>query len=436
MNHNCQILPYHPPCSDIQEWDYNGGCCSGEVTTPVPKYPTTGPLKESAFVLNDSNPYLFDTSVTSYGPVLYFSEHIYTNITQRDSVSCIDLAATFDMTDTDFPNDVRLDMIKNIIGNKYTSLNGVLPIIKHDINFRILYTVTDSTGGIVYEGICHTSSLENSFHFTDIKDRFIMSTKNIVIDMIPQLPTSGVYTITINRVEAFVGVIDTYSHMTNDTNPFYKFTNNNTSITINSSVIENQSPDETILLAYCDVNRSFLFTSNITTRLKMTFTTYMSSLITTKNVSSIHDTLSSPTEKILDDAISRISELEKQVKELQTKLDNYKILMDKMSNEIQNNSSDIKKNAADIKKNSVDIGNNRTSITKHDKDIESIKLRLDKLERIPLATLSYVPGREFVSGQITWVEHGKLYQATTDFTAVGDINIDINNGRLIPIKSD
>ena len=80
--------------------------------------------------------------------------HSVTNITQRNSVSCIDLAATFDMVDTNLPNNVRLDMVEKSIGNNYLILNGVLPIIKRDIKFKIIYTITDSTDGIVYTGEC------------------------------------------------------------------------------------------------------------------------------------------------------------------------------------------------------------------------------------------------------------------------------------------
>lgn len=430
-NNLCKPLlpPPHPPHPPLPPRNSYTFCCCGEevVNTPSPKFPISGPFEGSAFVLNDAKPYLFDTTCTSYGPILCFSENIYTNITQRNSVSCIDLAATFDMVDTNLPNNVRLDMLEKSIGKNYLTLNGVLPIIKRDIKFKIMYTITDSNDGILYTGECCSTSLDNSFHFTDIKDRFIMSAKNIVIDVIPQLPTNDVCTITIDRVEAFVNVIDVASHITNDTNPFYKFTNNNMSIVMNSDVITTQTPDAEIMIAYCDVNRSFAFKPSISTRLRMTFTSYMSSLIAAGDVSGVYNELTSPTEEILDMAIDRITNLEDKVKMLEEMIDRQNCLIQKLTEQIKTNSTNItnQTNRIDSLDNTVKSFEDR--INEHDE-------RISKLEEIPLATLSYNAGTQFVKGQLTWTKYGELYQATKDFIANGIIAEDIDTGCLVPVE--
>lgn len=427
-NNHCKPLlpPPPPPLPPRNSYTF---CCCGEevVNVPSPKFPTSGPFKGSAFVLNDAKPYLFDTTYTSYGPILCFSEHIYTNITQRNSVSCIDLAATFDMVDTNLPNNVRLDMVEKSIGNNYLILNGVLPIIKRDIKFKIIYTITDSTDGIVYTGECCSTSLDNSFHFTDIKDRFVMSARNIVIDVIPQLPTNDVYTITIDRVEAFVNVIDVGSHIIDDTNTFYKFTNNNMSIIMNSDVITSQAPDEEIMIAYCDVKRSFMFNSSISTRLRITFTAYMSPLIATGDTSNIYNELTSPTEEILDMAIDRITQLEDKVKMLEEMIDRQNCLIQKLSEQIRTNGDNIIQQGNQIN----NLNNTIQSLNEKNDEYEA---RITRLEEIPLATLSYNADTQFVKGQLTWTEYGKLYQATTNFVADGLITNDIDARRLVPVE--
>lgn len=424
-NH-CRPLPQHPSLPPRNSYTF---CCCGEevVNTPSPKFPTSGSFEGSAFVLNDAKPYLFDTTYTSYGPILCFSEHIYTNITQRNSVSCIDLAATFDMVDTNLPNNVRLDMVEKSIGKNYHILNGVLPIIKRDIKFKITYTITDSTDGIVYTGECCSTSLDNSFHFTDIKDRFIMSAKNIMIDVIPQLPTNDVYTITIDRVEAFVNVIDVGSHITNDTNPFYKFTNNNMSIVMNSDVITTQTPDSEIMIAYCDVKRSFMFNSGISTRLRITFTSYMSPLIAVGDTSCVYNELTSPTEEILDMAIDRITDLEDKVKMLEEMIDRQNCLIQKLSGQIITNGHNITKHESQI-------DNINNSINYFNEKNDEYEVRISRLEGIPLATLSYDANIQFVKGQLTWTEYGKLYQVTEDFVANGLITNDIDARYLVPVE--
>lgn len=187
-NHRKPLSPPPPPLLPPRN-SYTFCCCGEEVVNiPSPKFPTSGPFEGSAFVLNDAKPYLFDTTYTSYGPILCFSEHIYTNITQRNSVSCIDLAATFDMVDTNLPNNVRLDMVEKSIGNNYLILNGVLPIIRHYIKFTLTYTISDVNGGIVQHDHKTVICDQMQYHATDVDDYFVSSCKGHIHLLIPPIP--------------------------------------------------------------------------------------------------------------------------------------------------------------------------------------------------------------------------------------------------------
>ena len=84
-------------------------CCCGNTNPAMKDYPSSGPYKGNAFVLDNANPYLVDTTYYAYGQALDFSENIYTRVTKRDAPSCINLAARFDMTDTSLTNTVRND---------------------------------------------------------------------------------------------------------------------------------------------------------------------------------------------------------------------------------------------------------------------------------------------------------------------------------------
>lgn len=402
---SCGFKPHIP---------YTYWCCGGEVPTPSNKYPISGAIKGSCFVLNENIPYLFDTTFTTYGPIVCFDEHVHTNITQRNSQSCIDLAATFDMTDTILPNDVRVESIETAVGKKHAILNGNLPIIKNEIKFKVIYTITDSTGGVVYNGECFTTSTGNMFHFTDINDRFVMSDKNCVIDVIPTLPSNiDCYTLTVDRVEAYVNVIDTSHHINDNVNPFYKFTNNDTQIQLNSDVILQQTPDKEILFATCDVNTSFYFYPNITTRFRMTFTACMSNLIVINDTTNISYQLTSPTDDLLDDALKRIQDLEEKVKGLEE----VTIRLGKI---VQNQTDAISK----LNKSIVDINDMAATI-------ELLDTRVSKLEEIPLAVLVYHKDTEYTKGQLIWSTAGQIYQVVDDYISSGSLTDDATNGNIV-----
>ena len=104
------------------------------------------------------------------------------------------------MTDTSLTNTVRNDFLKQYISRKYLELQGVLPIVKTTMKFRIYYTITDLYGGTIEQRHVDTNVTDSKFHFTDIRDRYVQSMKGLVIDNIPAITYQGLYNITIDRV--------------------------------------------------------------------------------------------------------------------------------------------------------------------------------------------------------------------------------------------
>lgn len=410
--------PFNRPARD----SYTFCCCGRVPNPPSSKFPTSGPFVGSGFVLNDTNPYLVDTTYTSYGQLLCFSESVVTKVTQRKDPSCINLAATFDMTDTNLTNTVRNSFLEKYISKKYSTLQGVLPIIKNETKFKVYYTITDIDGGVVHEGTAVSTSQDNNFHFTDIRDMHVVSARNVIIENIPAMTYQGMYTITIDRVEAYVNVVDTKSHLQDGLNPYYAFYDNNMKILLQHDIINAETADDEIMIASCEVNKSFDYVANVTTRLRMTFTAFMSTIIASGDTTGIWESLNSPTEEIITEMRNELNAVEDEIKSLHEIIEQQNLLIQKLSGQIELNTNNIK--------------THDTSINDLVNRVDDHEDRITALEAIPLATLSYKEGTEFVKGQLTWSEYGTLYQVTGNYTATGDMNADIAAGKLVSINED
>lgn len=409
--------PFMKPARDSYTY-----CCCGRVPNPPSsKFPTSGSFVGSGFALKDTNPYLIDTTFTSYGQVLCFSESVYTKVTQRKDPSCINLAATFDMTDTNLTNTVRNSFLDKYIGKKYSALGGVLPIIKSELKFKLHYTITDYDGGVVHEGVVVSTSLDNHFHFTDIRDLFVTSAHNVMIDNIPAMTYAGLYTITIDHVDAYVNVIDTKSHIEDDMNPYYTFYDNNMKIQLQHDTINSETADDELLIASCDVNKSFDYQANVTTRLRITFTAFMSTIIACGDTTGVWEALNSPTDELIVQIQNELESLQDDVKSLHEIIEQQNLLIQKLSNQLDVNTTNINSHTETI-----------NSILAKNTDLEE---RVAKLEAIPLATIPYKKGIDFVKGQLTWTETGKLYQVTENYTSTGSMTDDIKNGKLVAIST-
>lgn len=423
LPHHHDHFPYERPAHDSY-----GSMCGGHNHYPD-TFPVTGPFIGNAFVLKDTMPYLVDSSFMEYGQTLCFSESIYTKITQRKDTSCINLNAVLDMTDTMLTNGVRNDFLEKNIAKKYSALNGLLPIIKHGLKFYIYYTITNVDGGVEYEGVAVTYSPEMRIHFTDIRDVFVSSIRNVVIENIPAMTYQGMYTITIDRAEAYVAVIDTPMHVEDDLNPFYSFTNNNMSIKLNHSEIASQSHDDGfIMIAECCINKSFDYRANLTTRLRISFVAFMSHLIITGDTSGVWDNLNTPTEEIITNITNDVKQLGDEIKMLKEIIEHQNLLIEKLNGDITNNTNDI-----------IEIN---TKITDINEIINDHEQRIIDLESIPRAVRRYHIDTEYIEGQLVWNKAGKLYQVSKNFNSQSGedknecMSTDIKNGNLVPLEID
>lgn len=393
------------------------------------RFPTCGNFVGSGFALVDAFPYLIDTTTLQYGQLLSYSENVVTKVTRRNDASCINLAATFDMTNTNLNNVVLFDFLKKVISKKYAELEGVLPIIKETIRFKIYYTITDYQDGVVHNGIINKYTNNEHFHFTDVKDMYVTSTHDIVMENIPAMTYAGLYTLTIDKVEAYVAVLNTKEHCQGPLNPFYQFTDNNMKIHLQHDLINATELDDEILIAETPVNVSIDYKANVTNRLKLSFTAFMSTLIAAPDTAEIWDVLTEPTEEVVTQMRQELTEAEEAIVALQNRDAQQQAEIDALRGQVELN----KNNITQLLNRVTGIENN---VAMYKTLIDDLTDRVLALENRPLALVSYREGKIFVTPQLTWNGYGNLYQCARNFTANGDFDVDVANGNLVPVVSD
>ena len=423
----CNVIPpeypYNRPARDSYTF-----CCCGGTAPPINQYPSAGPFVGSAFMMNDGNPYLMDSSQMTYGAVLTYSESVYTHISKRDDLSCINLAAVFDMTDTSLTNTVRNDFLKQYISRKYLELSGVLPIAKTTMKFRIYYTITDLYGGTIEQKHVDTNVTDSKFHFTDIRDRYVQSMKGLVIDNIPAITYQGLYNITIDRIEIRMGIIDTKEHLVDAMNPFYQFVDNNQRIRLQSDTIMNTPQDSEIVVAECEVKKSFDYQANVTNRLRMTFTAFTSLPIACGDTMGVWNALNEPTDAVITQLRNEVTALEDEVRLLHEKDAEQDDRIAALEGQVELNKNNISTLTARVTAL-------ESAVSAKDAIINSILARLDALESFHHALVHYEAGKQFYMAQLTWRKHGELFQATKDFIACGSFDTDLANGNLTPVQA-
>lgn len=423
----CNVIPpqypYNRPARDSYTF-----CCCGGTAPPINQYPSAGPFVGSAFMMNDGNPYLMDSTQMTYGAVLTYSESVYTHISKRDDLSCINLAAVFDMTDTSLTNTVRNDFLKQYISRKYMELSGVLPIVKTTLKFRIYYTIRDLYGGTIEQKHCDTNVTDSKFHFTDIRDRYVQSAKGLVIDNIPAITYQGLYNITIDRIELRVGVIDTKEHLVDAMNPFYQFIDNNQHIRLQSETIMNTPEDSEIVVAECEVNKSFDYQANVTNRLRLTFTAFTSLPIACGDTMGVWNALNEPTDAVITQLRNEVTAMEEEIHLMHLKDEEQDARIAALEGQVELNKNNISALTARVT-------TLESAVASKDAIINSILARLDALEAIHHALVHYESGKQFYMAQLTWRRHGELFQATKDFIACGSFDTDLANGNLVPVQA-
>jgi hypothetical protein len=421
------VPPPHVPCYHDS---YGHDCYHEHKGFPHPTLPTNGPFMGSAFTLQNYNPFLFDSYNVRYGQIINFSENIETRFTQRPDASCINLAAKINMVEAINKNVVLEDYLEKCLSQGYETYRQGIPMIKSKLTFRMYYTIFDDMGGVVDERMMDVSTYEQLLHYTDIRDFFVQSAKGIFVDNIPAYDYGGLYRLAINKMELWVDVIDTAQHVEQGYNPYYQFTDNNQRITMQHDTIEACVADDTMKLATIDINYSIPFQANITTRLRVSFTAFMSDMIVVNQTYGIWNALYEPTEekmKHLEDEIATLKEtdtlMQAQIDALQTSLN---ALMEIVSG-----------HTAAIEQNTVDITNLRNvfndNITSINSRLTSLEGRVSALEAIPIAIHKYRDGDEYIKSQLTWENIGELYQVNTNFTASGNLQNEVDAGYIKPL---
>lgn len=272
--------------------------------------PTCGRVKGSTFCLYNNEPYLVDNTHFEYGPYLVYSESVISKVVRRNDASCLNLAATVDMTTDSTMTNMMLNSILNeTIVNQYEALNGILPIVKSDIMFKLYFRIMDMDGIVVHQSSMSVASQDIRMHFTDIRDRFVFSSKNLFSTTIPAVNYRGMYTIVIEKMEAYMYEINSIEHASSQSNKFYTFIQENTKIALQHETIKNQEPDGMMLLASTDIGLAFNFQANLTTRLKFSFTAFLPSFIMAPDTFKIWCGLIDPRSALVRDLATQVQQL-------------------------------------------------------------------------------------------------------------------------------
>lgn len=387
---NCQptIMVNYPYARSAM---YQCDCCTAMHQPNTSRYPASGSMQENAFMVMNTVPYLVDNFTTNYGPKLSVSESIYTRVTKRKDPSCINLAAVIDMTGDIVTNSVWNAFLEQTIAGQYETLDQVLPVMKSNVTFKLYFHVEDVNGGIVYESHMTSIVTDHLFHYTDVNDFFVTSFKNVMVTNIPQLDFQGVYNLILDKMEAYVDYIDTKEHTEDDLNPYYTWANNNTKITLQHDTINGTIPDGSVLVASVDINHGMAVQLNVTTRLKVSFSAFMSNTIATGDTFGVYKSLYEPTQEIVDKLVKQVEDLTALVNALTTQ----------------------------VGKLQADVNN------------------------MYFTSEEYKKNTHYHEGALTWITKGTLYQVNENYTTTDDESVtvaqafeaDILAGKLIPVTN-
>lgn len=347
---------------------------------PPPRFPTSGFFQGTAFMMRDTYPYIVDTAFTKYGNFITYDDVIMTKVSQRNDPSCINLSATFNTIDSTMANAIRVNYLEKYIARKKDELKGVLPVIKTPIKIKLYYVVNDRNGGLIYDGCIEDFVYDNQFHFTSLRDVFVQSIKGVLVTNIPDMAYHGLYTITIKNAELYVSVIDTPNHMLDEMNPYYGFTDNNMRIVMQHDAIESTRPDYEIMIASCDVNRSFEYHANITTRMKISFTAFMSTFIIPSCTEGIYSALNDCTEMTIEKLCKEVELLKEETYDLRTKYLYTKESISQIRNDIENINESIKTNTEGLDDVRADTSKLFRDVSEMNDHIDELENKIDNMD--------------------------------------------------------
>ena len=374
--------PYMKPGCDMNRCDEHR---SSDTEGLKPVYPVSGAINGNLFMVDDGIPFIFDSTMTTHGSKINCGDSIFTRINRRSDVSCLDISATVDMTDSPIKtNAVLRQYLLDVISLNNVNLDKVLPVFKSGIKIKLYYNILDMNGGVVESRTMECIPKTMKLHETNVADYFVTSLSSYMIADIPAMDYAGIYQIELTKLEAIVYSLNTKDYADGG-NPFYSWDQSLNKVNLNHAGIESaENPTSAVLIEkYLSYRQEF--TGNVSTRFKFSFVTYLSNFIyTANNAYDIYAALYSTTE-------ARIKALEDLVAELSA------------------------------------------TVTQQEDRITALENRVTTLEIAPKIAVEYAEGVELHIGELTWEVVGKMYQATETFTASGDLDADVQAGKLIAI---
>jgi uncharacterized coiled-coil protein SlyX len=373
--------PYMKPGCDIRCDEHR----SSDTEGLKPVYPVSGAINGNLFMVDDGVPFIFDSTMTTHGSKINCGDSIFTRINRRSDVSCLDISATVDMTDAPIKtNAVLRQYLLDVIGVNNVNLDKVLPVFKSGIKIKLYYNILDMNGGVVESRTMECIPKTMKLHETNVADYFVTSMSSYMIADIPAMDYAGIYQIELTKLEAIVSSLNTKDYL-DAGNPFYSWDQSLNKVNLNHAGIESGEGATSAVLIEKYLSYRQEFTGNVSTRFKFTFVTYLSNFIyTANNAYDIYAALYSTTEariKALEDLVAQLS----------------------------------------------------TTVTQQEDKITALENRVTALEIAPKAAEEYAEGVKLHIGELTWEVVGKMYQATETFTASGDLDADVEAGKLIAI---
>jgi hypothetical protein len=377
--------PYAAGCGQC------GSCNPGSLVTAqdvVGKegVPVNGHMPYNTFRIINQKPYLIDNTDMVYGAKLKAAESIYTRVSRTQDLSCINLAATVDMTHDNISNTLWFGNLCDMISAQYKELKGKLPLVKQTVRFRLEYTVFDTNGGNVYQSHVDCFVKNSAMHYTDLKDYFVNSYMGMMIGDIPSLTFQGAYTLRLDTLSMYVDTV----HNDEELNPYYAFNEERTKINIEHETVEAAESTETI---YCttEIGWTTQFQANMSTRIRFSFTAFVGDMPWVYNTYPIYQCLNRPIDAIVDELLTTVETLTQEVDELRAK--NFEL-----------------------------------------------EERVALLENKAYDVVEYHQNTQYIKGQLLYAEVGVLYQASVDFvsdntaeTVAESMVIDIDAGKLVKV---
>lgn len=299
--------------------------------TPPPVHPQTptGWVKENKFRIVDGYPYLVDMPMLKWGPKVRTAEQLETKVVQRREISCVRLDAVFDCTTSMSTNTTLRNYFKQIIERKYLPLDGILPIIQEWTSFKLNYHVENMMGDTVLDNSAVVSIKEGFCHLTDVRDLTLTSFKGIFMVDIPDLTQYGSerYVLVIDSIEVYMSGFNTLEYLDDPAlNPFYAFSENYTRIDISHEAVSKIDPNyPKMIITEIPLRKTYAFDAAVTTRLKLSFTAYLSDLILSGNTFDVWSALTQPTDAIIAQMKTDLDTMNERLQTLNVTVENQNV---------------------------------------------------------------------------------------------------------------